>query len=331
TVRASSIGDSLMAKYLLEQVHARFPHARLGLVVASRGGMIRDLLAAYPWIEVVEANRRHPGALWQFIKNFWRSDLGVTQYTGGVLNLSTKLIARLLTRRGGLIGFVDRSPLNSLIYDTLLPHHERAGVPRLLECSALAAAGIPVTARMTFKYLPQPGLLERLGLQKKNYVVVGLFSGADARGLSPQRKQDLVDALVQSLPQEVFVFIGTKTERQKLLELRLPKNAVIADTSVQEAAALIDQASAMVSLGTGTSHIASHLRVPLCVLVACQGLQWVGTDQYGNAPMQVFCRPEACPGGHDYSTYGPCINAVDFDAVAAAAAGYVTGVQKGAL
>lgn len=85
----------------------------------------------------------------------------------------------------------------------------------------------------------------------------------------------------------------------------------------------------MVSLGTGTSHIASLLRTPLAVLVACQGLQWVGADQYGDAPIKIFfCQPEACPHGHDYSGYGPCINAIDMDAVASAAVAFVTKVQR---
>ena len=119
------------------------------------------------------------------------------------------------------------------------------------------------TERMTFEYLPQPGLLARLGLQQKKYVVVGLFSGADA--------------LARALPGMKLVFIGTKSEREKLLQLRLPPRFVIADTSVQEAAALIDQAAAMVSLGTGTSHIAAHLRVPSVVLCNLSDPCWLPT------------------------------------------------------
>src|SRR3989338_8260289 len=121
TVRASSIGDCLMAKYLLQNIRAAYPRARLGLVVAGRGAMIRDLLAAYPWLEGIEATRRSPRALWHLIKDFWRSDLGVTQYTGGTLNLSTKLISRLLARRGALGGFVDPPPPHGPIFDPLLP------------------------------------------------------------------------------------------------------------------------------------------------------------------------------------------------------------------
>jgi ADP-heptose:LPS heptosyltransferase len=190
-------------------------------------------------------------------------------------------------------------------------------VPRLLECDALRAAGIPIAMeQMTFKYLPQPGLLARLDLQKNEYVVVGLFSGADARGLSPEKRQELVDALARAMPVMPLVFIGTEKEREQIEHMRLPQNSKIVKTSVQEVSALIDDSACMVSLGTGTSHIASLLHTPLVVLVACQGLQWVGTDQYGDAPIQVFCQPEACPHGHDYSGYGPCLNAVDMKAVA---------------
>lgn len=330
TFRASSIGDSLMAKYLLENIRAEFPHARYGIVVGSRGSMIRDLLSAYPWIEVIEANRWSPRALFMLVKRFWRSDFVCTLYTGGLLNLSTKLMARFLARRDALIGFIDRSKVNKFLYDKLLYlKPDRSSVPRLLERDALRAADIPIAMeQMTFKYLPQPGLLARLGLQKNGYIVVGLFSGADARGLSPEKRQELVDALVRALPTMPLVFIGTEKEREQITLMRLPQNSKIVETSVQEVAALIDASACMVSLGTGTSHIASLLRKPLVVLVACQGLQWVGTDQYGDAPIQVFCRPEMCPHGHDYSGYGPCINAIDMNAVAKATAAHVTKVQE---
>lgn len=306
-----------MAKYLLENVRARYPSARCGLVVAGRGAMIRDLLAAYPWIEVIEANRRSPRALFTLVKHFWRSDFVCTQYTGGTLGIYTKLMARILARRGALVGFVDNASFNGVIYDKLLQHHNRSGVPRLLECSALTEAGIPISIeQMTFNYLPQPNLLSRLGLTKHKYVVVGLFSGGEARGLSPERRQALIDALARTLPDIELVCIGTAREREQIAKMRLPRNAKIVETSVQEVTALIDESAGMVSLGTGTSHIASLLRTPLVVLVACQGLQWVSYDQYGDAPMAVFSRPDMCPGGHDYSGYGKCLNAIDMDAVA---------------
>ena len=82
TFRASSIGDCLMGKYLLENIHIQYPQARLALVVASRGAMIRDLFAGYPWLDVREVNRRNSSALLALWKDFHWSDVVVTQYAG---------------------------------------------------------------------------------------------------------------------------------------------------------------------------------------------------------------------------------------------------------
>jgi hypothetical protein len=82
TFRASSIGDCLMGKHLLENIHVQRPNARLGIVVASRGAMIRDLFAAYPWLEVIETSRRNPQTLFSLLRIFFRSDLVITQYAG---------------------------------------------------------------------------------------------------------------------------------------------------------------------------------------------------------------------------------------------------------
>ena len=104
TFRASSIGDCLMGKYLLENIHVQFPSARLGIVVGSRGAMLRDLFAAYPWLEIIEANRRSPSALFSLLKNFYGSDLVITQYAGkpcGRFSFRSKLFARVLAKRGG--------------------------------------------------------------------------------------------------------------------------------------------------------------------------------------------------------------------------------------
>ena len=58
TFRASSIGDALMGKYFLENIHKEFPEAICGLLVGSRGKMLRELFSAYPWLEVWEVNRK---------------------------------------------------------------------------------------------------------------------------------------------------------------------------------------------------------------------------------------------------------------------------------
>ena len=305
TFRPGSIGDCLMAKYFLEQVRAADPALCATLSVPTRVAMVRDLLAAYPWIEVVQTKSLRPP----------RRDLVFTPYTGGVFPLRTKLFARLLAKK--LIGFSDRSPFNRFLYNKIIPLVGRSRAPRLLECDALAAAGIPVsTAQPSFKYLPQPELLPRLKLLDRKYVVLHLFSGSNARGLSPERKRALIEAL--ALLPLTLVVTGSAKETASLGTL--PPNALSVETSLQELAHLIDHSAGMVSLDTGAAHIAAHLRKPLVVLSSCVGVQWWNKDMYGESvPTALFERIDVCKGGHDYSGYAQCLDIIDFGEVAARA------------
>ncbi len=315
TFRASSIGDCLMGKYLLENIRAARPGARCSLAVSSRTAMVRDLFAAYPWIEVLEVNK-NPLSLARFFAR-GQQDIVVTPYTGGVFGILPKLTARLSAKK--LIGYSDSSPFNRFLYTKLIPLVGRSRAPRLLECDVLAAAGIPVAVtQSSFEYLPQPQLLPRLGLQEKNYVVLHLFSGGNARGLSPDKKMELINALAKTL---LMPLVLTGTEKETMSLGALPLSVRVVHTTLQELAHLIDHAAGMVSLDTGAAHIAAHLRKPLVVLASCVGVQWWSKDMYGEGmPTKLFTRLDVCKEGHDYSGYAPCLDAIDMDAVAAAAA-----------
>lgn len=318
--KQSSIGDCLMAKYLLDNVRAAYPDAQCAIVVGGRSAMLRDALAAYPWIPVLEANRRNFGSLVRLWQRCAGADLVVLPYTGGTVGVGTKLMARLLAYRGTVVGYSDRSSLTKLFCTTVIPLDGKRIAPRLLEQQALRAAGVPVAVpRPTYEYQPQPEVWSRFGVEPGRYVVVHLFSGAITRGLSPERQQELLDALSRTMPNLPLLLTGTERERAVLAQLRLPPQAQLIATTVQEAAALLDRASVMVSVGTGVSHIAACLHVPLAVMVNCQGVQWVGQEQWGDAPIKVFCNPAACPKGHDFSGYAACIESVSMPAIADAA------------
>lgn len=314
TFRAASIGDSLMGKYMLENVRAAYPGARCTLAVSSRAGMIRDLFAAYPWLEVIEANK-NPRSLTELFKR-GRNDVVVTPYTGGVFPLAPKLVARLIAHT--LIGYTDASMVNRFFYTKLIPLIGRSRAPRLLECDALTTLGIPIVIeRPTFAYLPQPHLLGRLGLQEKKYVVLHLFSGSNARGLSPARKDALIRALVKVLPHDMKVVLTGSDRERESLGIDFPPQVISAHTSLQELVALIDASALMVSLDTGAAHLAAHLKKPLIVLASCVGVQWWSKDMYGpHIPNALFTHPDACTLGHDYSGFAKCLEAIDMDAVA---------------
>ncbi|MCX6787582.1 MAG: hypothetical protein NT108_00230 [Candidatus Kaiserbacteria bacterium] len=319
TFRASSIGDCLMGKYFLENIYKAHPEARCAIVVGSRGAMIRDLFAAYPWLEIIEANRRNPFSLIELGKKFHGTDVTLTQYAGkngGSFSLMSKLAARMLTKRGGLIGFQDSFPFNGVIYDRVLPLLQKSA-PVELERSALTAAMVPIGIPMpSFLYTPQPQIFERLGLHQVKYVVLHLFSGGKARGVSPWYRQELISKLSKVLPDgHKLALTGSKAERESLKDI--PSNALIVETSMQELAALIAASVGMVSLDTGAAHLAAHLRKPLIVLASCVGEQWWSREMYGeHVPAAVFTRTDVCAAGHDYSEYAKCLEAITIDDVA---------------
>jgi len=329
TFRASSIGDCLMGKYLLENIHAQFPKARLGIMVASRAGMIRDLCAAYPWLEIIEANRWSPRALLSLLKNFHGSDLVVTQYAGkpgGRFGLASKFAARVLAKQGGLIGFVDVSPWNTLLYDRLVPVRSDIAVVEH-DRAALYAAGIPISLSFpTVQYVEDRNILHEFKLEAGKFVVVHLFAGNTRRGLHPDKKRKLLIALAQKMPHMRLVVGGGMNEREEALHVAENSSAMViaGRANLQETMNLIARSRAVVSVDTGMAHITAQLGKPLIVLRTCLGRNWWLPEQYGDdAPITVFDGDAVCKEGHLATAYPACMNAVDMEEVASRTAAVI--------
>ena len=320
TFRASSIGDSLMAKYLLDNVHMAFPDALLAVVVTSRGGMIRDLLASSPHIEVIETNRRDLRGLWMLWQRFHGSDFVVTQYAGkhgGRFGMGGKLAARALARRGRLVGFVDASRWNTWLFDHLLPVRPDQAVAEH-ERAALRAAGLPV--RIPFPRLSLvavPEVLTKFSLQPQSYIIAHFFAGNASRSVSPQKARELVEE-VQALCPDVYILLsGSSADRataQKIADGVPRVRSIAGDASLQEMMQLVQGSLGVVSVDTGIAHITAQLQKPLVVLRTCLGPNWWFPEQYGTVVPQ-FSREDLCTP-HVYQQYPDCINLIDTSAVA---------------
>ena len=320
TFRASSIGDCLMGKYLLENIHTAYPKARCALVIGSRGEMIKDLFTAYPWLEVIEVNRRHPLKLLSFLLTWRGPDVVVTQYTGkgGVFSTATKLIARLIAKKGGLIGFEDSSALNNKLYDKVLPFSMKRAI-RLHEVDVLKEIGIDATnIYPTMRHIEQKHVFEKFSIKKGAYIVIQLFSGSDARVCSPARRQELIEniARVTSFP---ILLAGSASEAVKMETLSLPAQVTIiaGKTTLQELMTLIGESTLVVSLDTGMAHLTAQLNKKLILLFSCLGANWWFPEQYGkHGPMMAFSRKDPCASGHILEKFPPCLNEIDFSEVA---------------
>ncbi len=322
TFRASSIGDCLMGKYLLENIHTQFPEARLGIVVANRGAMIRDLFATYPWLEVIEVNRRDIHGLWQLLRDFHSSDLVVTQYAGkpgGRFGMGSKLMARLLARHGGMVGFTDASSLNKFLYSILVPFSPNIS-PAEHERRALLASNLPLLNPWpTLMFNKNETVLSRFSLTTQKYIIVHFFAGNKGRSLSPEKSRELLMKLHKNYPDIQLVVSGTKDDRKTALSIvgDVPATVIAGEASLQELMQLIAESVGAVSVDTGVAHITAQLGVPLIVLSTCLGPNWWNAEQYGvSAPIQRFSRPDICATGHVSKDYPDCINLVDIDKIA---------------
>ncbi len=311
-----------MALYLLSNIRAQYPEAKLGIMVASRGGMLRDLLAAYPWIEVVEANRRNPASLLRLWREWRGSDLVVTQYGGkhgGSFSLPSKLVARILAKRGGLVGFTDTAArLNARVYDHLLPVRPDKAVAEH-EREALRAAGLSVPLPYPeFAPVRKNGVPEHYGIRAP-YAILHVFAGNRGRSLSPARSRELLTELRKAAPDVSYVVSAGPADGEDARKIADGLGTVV-QAPLQDIANLIAESRFVVSVDTGVAHISAQMGKPLIVLATCLGPNWWFPEQYGPRSAKAFVNnPKACESGHIYVDYPPCINDFNARAVAQAA------------
>lgn len=321
-----------MGKYLLDNIHAQYPKARLGIVVASRGTMIKDLLASSPHIEVIEANRRSLGALWRLWREWRGSDMVATQYTGkhgGQFGLSSKVAARLLARQGGLIGFHDAFRWNGRLYDHLLPvRHDQAVAEH--ERAALRASGLAVAVPYPKMESAPSDDADRFGLAQGTYAIAHFFAGNPGRSMSPERARTLVQELHAAMPNLTILVSGGSGDRasaKAIVEDLSFARSIAGEASLQDMLKLIKSAAFVVSVDTGVAHLAAHLHTPLVVMRTCLGPNWWLPGQYGpGIPAAQFSREELCRP-HVNKPYPDCIDRIVLTDIVAACEASVARIQ----
>ncbi|OGG92935.1 hypothetical protein A2609_01725 [Candidatus Kaiserbacteria bacterium RIFOXYD1_FULL_47_14] len=322
TFRASSIGDCLMGKYLLENIRAAYPEAQCSLLVAGKSNMVRDLLLAYPWIEVVEANKKHPRTIFTAFRKLHSSDATVTQYSGrGSFSTSSKIFARILTRFGGLAGFTDSWPFNHLLFDHLIPFSMRRAM-RLHECDALQALGMPVIfPEITLIPRDDNTILEQLNLVKNSYLVLNLFSGSRGRGLSLEHQRIIAHTIVDTFGTSMkIVLTGGPSDEPLMRSIKeaVPELIIAPGLAMQELITLVEKSAAVVSLDTGVAHIAAQTGAPLVVMRTCWGYNWWTEDQYPRKGIVVLAHDELCTSGHIAKDFPECLAAISLGEIVGA-------------
>jgi ADP-heptose:LPS heptosyltransferase len=249
----------------------------------------------------------------------------VTQYAGkpgGSFGFASKLAARLLAKREGLVGFTDASVWNGLLYDRLVPLTPHTAVAEH-DREALRRAGLSVALPFPkLEFVRDDAALTRFGLEEGRFIVVHLFAGNASRGLHPDKKHELLAALAQRLPETRLVISGGMNDKEEALRVaeHIPATIIAGEATLQEMMNLIGRSRGVVSLDTGMAHITAQLGKPLMVLRTCLGADWWLPGQYGAlAPITVFSSDAVCANGHIGKDHPACINAIDMKEVASRA------------
>lgn len=297
TLRASSIGDCLMAKYFLENIHAVYPDARCGILVGSKGDMIRELLMGYPWIEVVEANRKNPISLLRAFFKFYGSDIVLTQYAENHFSVPSKIFARLISKKGGFLGFEDGSKINFL-YDKIIPYVGEKIKKAIFsyEKDALLVADVPVSiSKLKFKIPENEQVLKKFGLEKEKYMLLQLFAGNEGRGINQEKRKKIAEEVIKNFGQNYkIIFTGSKEDKILLQDLGIENGfanwrIVAGSTTINEFLNLIYFSRVVLSLDTGAAHVAAQLQKPLLVLTRLAArYSWWAEDQYKYNKLKVL-------------------------------------------
>jgi ADP-heptose:LPS heptosyltransferase len=307
-----------MGKYFLENVHAKFPRARCVLLVGSRKEMIRDLFAAYSWLEVLEVNRRNVRGVLRAYADLRGMDVSLTQYAENPFSLPSKLFARAVTKKGGMFGFDDRSAWNTYLYDTVIPFagEDKSEGMIVEEQKALKAANIGVEVpQIRLSYIEDTQVFSRFGLEPQKYVAVHLFSGSEGRSISQKKRLEIIQSLRKTIPTEIkIVLTGAKGEsslaEETLQDLYNVFN-LAGKTTIQELINILASARVVVSLDSGAAHIAAQVGAPLVVLTRKAALTaWWGQSMYQGKP-HVLCNTKADDSSKRTGPNPPSLETID--------------------
>jgi ADP-heptose:LPS heptosyltransferase len=323
TLRASSLGDCLMGKYFLENIRAQFPGAQCTLLVGSRGNMIQDLLKGYVWLHVLEVNRKDWRGVLKARSDLHGEDITLTQYSERPFSLPSKIFGRFVTKSGGFIGFDDHAAISKILYDRIIPFegeiHSRGMI--IEEQRALEAAGLSLSVpELGLEYVHDEKVLAKFGLTGGQYVLAHLFSGAEGRSFSQQKRIEIVRTVRSALPPDFKIVLtggpGDKTRADEAAQGLEGVLNITGQTTIQELINLIDNARVIVALDTGAAHIAAHLKKPLAIMTRTEALNgWWGRPMYNDRP-HVLCNKLMDDTLPRKEIYPPSLETIDLAIIA---------------
>ncbi|OHA79880.1 MAG: hypothetical protein A2675_01395 [Candidatus Yonathbacteria bacterium RIFCSPHIGHO2_01_FULL_51_10] len=270
-----SIGDFLMALFLMENIHMS-PNGgdtRLFVVTPRNKKLFQALARAYPYVNLIEASRSTPYGLAVLARFIFTKNIVMLPPTPGTLPLRAKIIAKLLALmpESTTLGFIGKKGEkegwfdHGLVFDTSVPYHAT------MIALAREAGFSAVKEKPTFTHKKDTAVLARYQLTEKNYTVIHPCAATEGRGMYDEELARLILAVSEKSGLPVMVTGGTN-DRERIggiLNGHAFPNAVhncAGELSVDDLVNVLAGARWYIGVDTGITHLASFLRVPTLVI-----------------------------------------------------------------
>ncbi|MFZ6647996.1 lipopolysaccharide heptosyltransferase II [Undibacterium sp. TJN25] len=305
------IGDAVMAQPLLRLLKQQHPERPIDVLAP---GWVAPVLRAMPEVDTVLSTPFRHGALQ--LRERWRfaRDLKQRGYANAYVLPNTLKFALIpwfagIRNRIGYKGESRYGLINVMHHDD--PQHPRAMVPFYAALagapSAVAPADLPRPALRvsTPQILP---VLDKLNLQP-GQPLLAFSPGAEfgnAKRWPTSHFAQLANTILADNPEMQIVLLGSGKDHAVCEEVRALAPAarnLAGQTSLDEAVALIAQASAMVSNDSGLLHIASALNRPVIAIYGPTDPDHAPpfSDIARSLSLRIACSPckqRECPLGH---------------------------------
>jgi heptosyltransferase III len=281
----AGIGDTLLATPLLHELRLNFPAAQLDVLVMQGAGA-RDLLHANPHINSIyleEMLKQGTMTTLRSLRRFRKERYDVSLNTYPQSKIHYRAVTRYVGARQRLShaydnwGFFD----NLLVNRTVPQDYELHSIENNLRLLSLLGAQPRLEKHDTEIFLSPAELtwaadtVRGLGLSEKRILGVHVGSGK-TKNLELRRWPlanyiDLFRRLARERPESAVVLFGGPEEKEdhaRILREVPSKSLVVAPSrSMREAAALVGQCHAFLSVDTSLMHIAAAMKVAQQIVI----------------------------------------------------------------
>ena len=326
------IGDVIFATSAIALIHEAYPQAKITVMVKPAAA---EVVRNHPFIDEVIAFDYKPKHLTfrKMLYYLWkirsrRFDLYVSldnKNRPGLLAYLARIPVRIVP--DAVLGSKARSPY---LYTHQFPakNHEKVHHTEILQNFVRAFTGLkssarPVIANITAENNEKADkLMEEL--PKRRYRIALCVRGTfPLKNWSPKNFAELIERLAERLDAS-FLITGAPGDKEYVDQLISQTKQPVANfcgrTSLMDLAALLERQHVLITVDTGTAHIAATTSVPVIALYCC-------TESYGFYPLtdkrvifdkQLPCKP--CPYSVDECpNQQACTTVITVDEVLAAA------------